>query len=178
MNTQSTHVSTGLTAGPENSQVTLVVKFEKLRLVNGSHTKLSLNSRNQRRSLEQSTGKVLKCAAQFLLVLEGIVKPDNADVLLTSTLLGLDQTGSSVNTDNQTTGNLGIESTTVTSLLNTEDTLDPSNNFVTTGIGRFVEVDDTTGDVRLDIALQGRATSRNGSVMSATHKKLVVVLQQ
>jgi len=177
MNTQSTHVSTSLTAGPENSQVTLVVKFEKLRLVNGSHTKLSLNSGNQRRSLEKSTGEVLKSTAQLLLILKSIMESDNADVLLTSTLLGLNQTGGSVNTDNQTAGNLRIEGTTVTSLLNTEDTLDPSNNFVTTGVGRLVEVDDTTGDVRLNVALQRRATSGNGSVMSATHKKLVVVLQ-
>jgi hypothetical protein len=76
---------------------------------------------------------------QLLFAFNGIVKTKNTHILLTSTLLGLDQTSSSINTNNQTTGNLGIKGTTVTGLFNTEDTLNPSNNFVRRRVGRLYE---------------------------------------
>jgi deoxyribose-phosphate aldolase len=44
------------------------------------------------------------------------VEADDSHVLLSSTLLGLDETGGAVNADNQAARDLGIESTTVTSL--------------------------------------------------------------
>jgi hypothetical protein len=75
---------------------------------------------------------------QLLFAFNGIVKTKNTHVLLTSTLLGLDQTSGSINTNNQTTGDLGIKGTTVTSLFNTEDTLNPSNNFVRRRVGRLL----------------------------------------
>lgn len=46
-----------------------------------------------------------------------VVETDDGNVLLSGALLGLDKTGGTVNADNQASRNLGIESTTVTSLL-------------------------------------------------------------
>lgn len=68
--------------------------------------------------------------SKLLLIVESIVEAKDANVLLTSTLLGLDQTSGTVDTDDQTSSNLGIESTTVTSLFDTKDTTNPSDDFV------------------------------------------------
>lgn len=58
-------------------------------------------------------------------------------------LLTLDKTGGAVNGDNQASSNLGIQSTTVTGLLDAENSLDPGDDFVGRGVRGLVEVDDT-----------------------------------
>jgi len=80
---------------------------------------------------------------KLLLRLDSVVETKNADVLLTGTLLRLDQASGAVNADNQASSDLGIESTTVTSLLNTEDTTDPGDDLVRGRVGGLVQVDDT-----------------------------------
>ncbi|KAH3665433.1 hypothetical protein OGAPHI_003617 [Ogataea philodendri] len=65
MHTQSSHIGTSLAGSPENTQTTLVVELKELRVVNGSHSQLSLDSRNQRRSLEQCTGQTIKQPVTF-----------------------------------------------------------------------------------------------------------------
>lgn len=57
MNTQSSNVRPCFARDPEDGQMALIVKFNELAFVNCSDTKLSLDSRDQRRSLEQSTSK-------------------------------------------------------------------------------------------------------------------------
>jgi hypothetical protein len=47
-----------------------------------------------------------------------------------------------------------------------------------TGIARFVEVDDTAADVRLQFTLQRSASAGNWCKMAGTDEKFIVVLQK
>jgi hypothetical protein len=123
--------------------MTVVVKLEQLGLMNRTDTELTLNGRDQRGALEESTGQSLEGLGELLLGLDGVVEAEDADVLLTGSLLGLDQTGGTVNADNQASSDLGIKSSTVTSLLDAENAADPGDNLVGRGVGRLVQVDDT-----------------------------------
>ena len=49
-------------------------------------------------------------------------------VLHTCTLLRLDQSGSSIDADNEAAGHLGIQCSTVPSLRHAQDSLDPGNH--------------------------------------------------
>lgn len=114
---QGTDVGTGLAADPEDTQVAVVVELDELALVDGSDTELALDGGDQGRALEEGTGQGLEGAGELGLAAgELVVKADDGNVLLTGTLLGLDEAGGAVDADNQAAGNLGIEGTTVTSL--------------------------------------------------------------
>jgi hypothetical protein len=118
VDTEGTDVGTSLTADPEDTEVALIVELVVLALVDGTDTELTLNSGDQRGTLEESTGEGLKSANELSLAAGNlVVKANDTDVLLTGTLLGLDQTGGTVNADNQTSSDLGIKGTTVTSFL-------------------------------------------------------------
>jgi hypothetical protein len=118
VNTESTDVGTSLTADPEDTEVALIVELVQLALVDGTDTELTLDGRDQGRTLEESTSEGLEGTAELGLATgDLVVQTDHADVLLTGTLLGLDQTGGTVNADDQTSSDLGIKGTTVTSLL-------------------------------------------------------------
>jgi hypothetical protein len=124
VNAKSTDVGTSLAADPEDTKLPLIVEFVELALVNGTDTELALDGGDERGTLEERTGEGLEGACKLSLATgEFIVQADDADVLLTSTLLGLDKTCSTVNADNQTSSDLGVKSTGVTSLLNTATTL-------------------------------------------------------
>ena len=124
VNAKSTDVGTSLAADPENTKLPLIVEFVELALVDGTDTELALDGGDERGTLEERTGEGLESARELSLTTgELVVKADDADVLLTSTLLGLDETCSTVNADNQTSSDLGVESTGVTSLLNTATVL-------------------------------------------------------
>lgn len=118
VNTECSDVGTSLTADPEDTEVSVVVELDELALVDGSDTELTLDGRDQRRALEQSTGEGLESASELSLATgQLVVEADDSHILLSGTLLGLDKTSSAVDADDQATGNLGIESTRVTSLL-------------------------------------------------------------
>jgi hypothetical protein len=104
---------------------------------------LTLDGRDKRRSLIDGTSKLLKCLLNSLFILNGTMKAENADVFLTSSLLGLDKTSSTINTNEKITSNLGIEGTTVTSLLDTENATNPGDDFMTTGIGGLIKIENT-----------------------------------
>jgi hypothetical protein len=127
--------------------VAVVIELNQLGLMDSTDTELTLDSRDQRRALEESSGQGLKGLGELLLRLDGVVEAENADVLLTSSLLRLDQAGGTVNADNQASSNLGIKSSTVTSLLDTENAADPSDNLVRRRVGGLVQVDDTVSIV-------------------------------
>jgi len=201
VNTESTDISTSLTADPENTEVTVIVKLVEVALVDGTDTQLTLDGGDQGRTLEESTGEGLQSTTELSLATgDLVVETDNANVLLTSTLLGLDQTSSTVNADDQAASDLGIKGTGVTSLLGSridervrlaifsqcfrawgsrniglglgsvlpEDPLHPSHDFVTGGVGRLVQVDNTGADVGLQVTLKRRSTSRDrGEVTGA-----------
>lgn len=71
------------------------------------------------------------------------MEADDGDVLLTGSLLALDQTRGTVDTNNQTTRDLGIESTAVSRALAVENALHPGDHLVRGGIGGLVEVNAT-----------------------------------
>jgi hypothetical protein len=179
VNTECSDVGTSLTADPEDTEVSVVVELDELALVDGSDTELTLDGRDQRGTLEQRTGKGLKSAGELSLATgQLVVEADNSHILLSGTLLGLDKTSGAVNADDQATGNLGIESTGVTSLLTSKNALDPSDDLVRGRVGGLIEVDDTRADVLLKVALQRRAAIRDGSEVTSANEKLLVVLKE
>lgn len=176
---ESTNVGTSLAADPEDTEVAVVVEFDQLALVNGTDTELALDGGDERGTLEQGSGKSLESAGKLGLAAGNlVVETDDADILLTGALLRLDETSGTVDADNQAASDLGVESTAVTSLLDTENSLDPRDDFVTGGVGGLVEVDDAGRNVALQVALVGSAAVGNGNEVTATDEQLVVVLQQ
>jgi len=176
---ESSDIGTGLAADPEDTQVSVIVELDELALVDGSDTELTLDGRDQGGTLEQRTGESLESAGELSLATgQLVVEADDSHVLLSSTLLGLDETGGAVNADNQAARDLGIESTTVTSLFTSENALDPSDNLVRGRVRGLVEVDDTRADVLLEVALQRRAAIGDRGEVTSSHEELVVVLEQ
>lgn len=119
MDTEGTDVGSSLAGNPEDTEVALIVELDKLRLMNGTDTELTLDGGDKWWTLEESTGQGLEGAGELSLATwELVVKANNADVLLSSSLLGLDEASGAVDTDDQAAGNLWIEGSGVTSLLN------------------------------------------------------------
>lgn len=99
--------------------MSFVVEFVELAFVDGTDTELTLDGGDERRTLEECTGECFESASELSFAAgELVVEADNADVFFTSTLLGLDETSSAVETDDQTASDFGVESTTVASLFN------------------------------------------------------------
>ena len=143
MHAKSSDVRASFTADPEDTEVTVIVELDQLALVDGSDTQLSLDGRNERRSLEQCAGQSFKGSCKLCFTTwELVMESDDSNVFLSGALLRLDQSGGSIDTYNQTSSNFGIQCTTVTSLLHPQHALDPSDNFMTGRVRWFVEVDD------------------------------------
>lgn len=124
VNTEGTDVGTSLAADPEHAKVTVIVELDELALVDGSDTELTLDGRDQRRTLEEGTGEGLEGAGELRLAARNlVVKSDNANVLLSGTLLGLDETSGTIDTNDEAASDLGIESSTVTGLLATRHSI-------------------------------------------------------
>lgn len=141
MHAKRSDVGTSLAADPEDTKMTVVVELDELGLVDGSNTELSLDGRDQGRSLEQGAGEQLEDACKLCLAAgDLVVEAHNRHVLLSSTLLRLDKSCSSVNANDETSCDLRIESTTVTSLFYAEHALDPCDDFVGGGVGGFIEL--------------------------------------
>ena len=118
MHAKSTDVGSGLAADPEDTELPLIVKLVKLALVDSSDTELTLDGGNERGTLEQSSGERLKGTRKLRLASRKlVVHANDANVLLSGSLLGLDKTGGTINADDEATSDLGVESTAVTSLL-------------------------------------------------------------
>lgn len=119
VHTQGSDIGTSLAAHPEHTQVAVIVKLNQLALVDGSDTQLSLDGGNQRRALEKGTGEGLEGAGELgLAARQLVVETNDGNVLLSGSLLGLDQSSGSIDTDNQTSRDLGVEGTAVAGLLN------------------------------------------------------------
>jgi hypothetical protein len=130
-------------------------------------------------ALEQSTGEGLEGAGELSLAAgQLVVEANDADVLLSSALLGLDETSRAVNADDQASSDLGIEGAAVASLFSSKNALDPRDDFVTGGVGGLVEVNDTRADVGLDVSLQWRAAIGDRCEVTGADEQLVVVLEE
>jgi hypothetical protein len=169
VDTEGTDVGTGLARNVEDSKLALVVELEELAGVDGADTELSLDSRDKRRALEESTSEGLKGARELCLSTgELAVQTEDCDIFLSGTLLALHEAGSAVDADNQTSSDLGIKSSGVTSALDTEHALQPCDDFVRGGVRGLVEVDDARGDVGGQVAAERVATGRDRCEVTGT----------
>jgi hypothetical protein len=124
VDTESSNIGTGFTANPENTKMSVIVEFVQFAFMDGSDTELTLDGGNKRRTLEEGSGQGLEGASELSFTTGNlVVETDNTHVLLTGTLLGLDETGCTINADDQTTGDFGVEGTTVTGFLDSIKTL-------------------------------------------------------
>lgn len=118
VHTESSNVRSGLAANPEDTQVPLVVKLVELALVDGTDTELALDSGDQGRALEKSTGQGLQSASELGLAAGDLVmETDHANVFLSGSLLRFHEAGRAVDAHDQTSSDLGVEGTAVTGLL-------------------------------------------------------------
>lgn len=101
MDTECSDIGTGLARNPEDTEVAVIVELDELALVNGADTELALDGRDQGGALEQGACEGLKGRGKGSLAASNLVmETDNATVLLTSSLLGLDESGGAVDADN------------------------------------------------------------------------------
>lgn len=117
MHAKRPDVGSSLTTDPKDPKMTVVVELQQFDFMDGSDTELTLDGGYQRGTLEKGTSKGLKGPLDLLLGLHLIVKAENTDILLSGTLLGLDQTGGTIDTNNQTSSDLGIKGTAVSSFI-------------------------------------------------------------
>ena len=82
MNTERSNVRAGFAADPKDTEVTVIVKFDQFRIVDGSDTELTLDGANKRRALEERTGERFQRRAELLFIFESVVKADNSNVFL------------------------------------------------------------------------------------------------
>ena len=64
---KSSNVCSSFAIEPDNAQVALAVELEQLAGVDGAHSKSFLHSRDQRRSLEESSRKSLNSLGKLCL---------------------------------------------------------------------------------------------------------------
>ena len=114
------------------------------------------------------------------------MKPYNANIFFTSTLLGLDEPSRAIQANDQAASNLGIQSATVSGFLNPvncqylysltsrapfnvpQHAFHPRDHLMTGRIARFVEVDHTRADERFEVALERSTSDRNWCEMSGS----------
>ena len=130
VDTQRPDIRARLARHPKHGQIPLIVKLNQLALVDGPHTQLTLDGRDQGRSLEESAGKGLERPREGLFIGQLVMESSDGNVFLSCALLRLDQPGRTVDTHNQTSSDFGVERARVTSLFDTEDTLEPGDDFV------------------------------------------------
>lgn len=135
MDTQGTDVGTSFARHPEDTELSLVVELVRLAFVDGSDTELSLDGRDERGTLEQSAGQGLKSTGELLLAARKfVVESDDGNVLLSGTLLRLDEACGAIDADNQASSDLGIEGARVTGSFGAENTLDPGDDLMRGGV--------------------------------------------
>jgi hypothetical protein len=167
-------VRAGLARDPEDGEVALIVKLEQLGLVDGADAQLALDGTDERRALEEGAGERLEGARQRLDVGQRIVQTQHGHVLLARALLRLDEARGTVDADDETAGDLGVQRARVARLLDAQHAPDPRHDFVRRRVRRLVQVDHTRLDVRRQLALQRRAAVRDGREVRGAHEQLVL----
>lgn len=130
--------------------------------------------------MEDGTSQLFEGLDELLVVFDVVVESDDTNVFLTSALLSLDQSGGTVQTDDQTTSNLGIKGTRVTGLIHLSDIfeqlLDPGDDFVGRGVGGLIQIHNTVLQMFFDGSSEGIRSVRDGGVVSRLDVHLVVIL--
>mmetsp|Transcript_13303 Transcript_13303/g.24656 ORF Transcript_13303/g.24656 Transcript_13303/m.24656 type:complete len:220 (-) Transcript_13303:166-825(-) len=178
VHTERTDVCSSLATDVENTEVTLIIVFKELALVDGTDTELALDSRDQRWSLEESTSQSLDSLRELCLGLNCTVQANDRHVLLSGALLRLDQTSGTIDAHDKTACYLGIECAAVTGLVHSENTTSPSHYFVRRGVGGLVQVDESIPHIVVNRPLKRCVSVRDGGVVRGPDVQLVKVLQQ
>src|SRR3989338_7946131 len=144
-------VGAGLAGDPKDAEILGVVELEQLALVDGADAEAALHGGDEGRALEEGSSERLDGAGQVLLgggrvegqfvERERVVEADDADVLLSSRLLRLDQAGGPVHAHDQATRHLGVQRAGGASLLYLEDSANPRRHLVTAWITGFIQID-------------------------------------
>lgn len=139
------------------------IVLDKLGLIDGSHTELTLDSADEWWALEECSSQLLQSLVQLLAVLDCVVESDNRHILFSCILLRLDQSSSTLDANNKAASDLfgghlksqekakdqdlGIKGSAMSSLLNTKNASDPGDNLVRGWVCGLVKVDDTAAHV-------------------------------
>lgn len=143
MHTKCSDICSCLAADPEDTEMALIVELQEFEFVNGTDTQLTLDSRDQRRTLEERTGQSLHGAVELLFGLDLVVQSQNTDVFFSCTLLRLDEASGAIDADNETASDFGVKSAAVTGLFASQNALHPGDDFVRRRVRRLVKIDDT-----------------------------------
>jgi hypothetical protein len=177
MNAKCTDIGTSFAADVESGKMTFVVELKELLAVDGSDTKLTFDGGDQGGALEECTSQCLQGTMELCLSTgERVMEADHADILLSGTLLRLDESGRAINADDEASSDLWIECAAVSRLLTSEYALDPCNDLVTGRVGRLVEVDHTGADIGLQVTLKGSASCRDRCEVAGTNDHLETLL--
>lgn len=178
MNTHSPNISPSLTRNPENNQVPFSIILKKLTFINCPNPELALDSRDQRGPLEDGTGEGFESTGDLSDIGDSRMETGNADILLSSALLGFNKACGAVDADDEVSGDFGIESAAVTGLFDTEEALDPSDDLVGGRVGGFIEVEDAVLEVLSEGAFERGVTGGDGGVVSGADVETVVVFEE
>ena len=167
MDAERSNVGSCLATDPEDAgEVPVLVKLNKFRFVDCAHAELALNSRNERRPLEELPSESLDSTRKGRLVFDGRVALEHGDILLSCTLLRLYEACSPVNAYDQAARDLWIKGTAVPRLFYAQDSPNPCDNLVRRWVCRLVQVDDPRVYVILQVPLE-RCAPRKESAYNA-----------
>ena len=114
------------------------------------------------------------------------MKAYDAYILFTSTLLGFDEPSCAIQADDQAASDLGIQSSAMSGFFDPancqclfwpfsrasfnvpEHAFEPSDDLMTGGIARFVEIDHTGANEGFEVALERSTSYRNRGEMSSS----------
>mmetsp|Transcript_19054 Transcript_19054/g.36388 ORF Transcript_19054/g.36388 Transcript_19054/m.36388 type:complete len:229 (-) Transcript_19054:26-712(-) len=155
------------------------VVLKQLGAVDGADAQLPLHRRDERRALEQGPGQRLQGARHLgQTPFRRTVQTCNAYVLLTSTLLRLDQASGTVDAHDEVARYFWVQGSRVARLLYAQHAPQPSHHFVGAGVGGFVQVDASVTNVLLERPLEWVVAHGDGGVVPGAHDELVIVLEK
>ena len=178
MHAKGTDVGASFAVNPHDTHVTSFVVLNELQLVDGANSELLLDSRDQGRALEASSGEGVEGLLKLLGLVELGVQLEDSNVFLAGALLGLDEAGGVVDAGDQAASDFGVEGARVASLLNLKDLLHPGNDLVGGGVGGLVQVDDSVVLEHVDGPVGGRIAAREGREVGGLDVEFVEVLKR
>lgn len=111
------------------------------------------------------------------------MKSDYGNVFFSCLLLGFHQTGSTVQTDDQTAGGFGVQSSRMPCFFNLglingyfEYFFNPGHDFVGRRVGWFVQIYDSVFQVLGQRSIDRSRTAGQGSVVTSPDVQLIVIL--
>ena len=128
--------------------------------------------------MKQSSRQRFQSARGFLLTAGDVaVKSRNANIFFTGALLRFDESGSLFHANDEATGYFRIERSRMSRLFHSQNSLNPRDDFVGGGIGRFVQVDESRANVVLNGTFERRAAVRKRRVMIRSDVEFVKVFE-